>query len=74
MGGDGLGERVDEADGGVQGGVAFDARDGVAFKAFLVEEDVDDFVFVYTSVCNLTILALWDLVRLGPGKCWRGKK
>lgn len=37
---------VDPADGGVQGGVAFLAVDGVAFEVGLVEEVVDDVVFV----------------------------
>lgn len=32
------------ADGGVEGCVAFDARDGVAFETGLVEEGVDYFV------------------------------
>lgn len=37
---------VDPADGGVQGGVAFLAVDRVAFEVGLVEEVVDDVVFV----------------------------
>lgn len=40
--GGGLG--VEPADGGVEGGVALEAVDGVAFKVGLVEEVVDDFV------------------------------
>lgn len=37
---------VEPADGGVQGGVAFLAVDGVAFEVGLVEEVVDDVVFL----------------------------
>jgi hypothetical protein len=36
---------VDPADGGVEGGVALAAADGVAFEVWLVEEEVDDFVW-----------------------------
>lgn len=43
----GLVERVDVADGLMQGGVLFHAVDLVDFEAFLVEEDVDDFVCVW---------------------------
>jgi hypothetical protein len=44
VGGERGGLGVYVADCGVQGGVAFEAVDGVAFEAFLVEEDVDYFV------------------------------
>lgn len=40
------GLRVEPADGGVKGRVALEAVDGVAFKVGLVEEEVDDFVFL----------------------------
>ena len=44
-GGEGLREGVDEADCGVQGGVAFAEGEGVAFEAFLVEEHVYNIVY-----------------------------
>lgn len=40
----GFGFGVEPADGGVEGGVAFKAVCWVAFKVWLVEEEVDDFV------------------------------
>lgn len=43
---------VEPADGGVQGGVAFLAVDGVAFEVGLVEEVVDDVVFCEAIVRN----------------------
>lgn len=46
----GRGFRVDPADGGVQGRVALEAVDGVAFEVGLVEEEVDDFVYGRTGV------------------------
>lgn len=49
----GLGERVDVADCGVEGGVAFDAGYGVAFESFLVEEHVDYFVWGGVSLETL---------------------
>jgi hypothetical protein len=38
------GEGVDITDCGVEGGVAFNAGDGVAFESFLIEEHVYDFI------------------------------
>lgn len=43
----GGGFRVEPADGGVEGCVAVDAGDGVAFEVWLVEEEVYDFVCFY---------------------------
>lgn len=43
---------VEPADGGVQGGVAFLAVDGVAFEVGLVEEVVDDVVFGEAIIRN----------------------
>lgn len=37
-------EAVDVPDGAVEGGVAFDSIEGVAFEVFLVEEDIYDLV------------------------------
>lgn len=41
----GLGLGVEPADGRVERRVALEAVDGVAFKVWLVEEEVDDFVW-----------------------------
>lgn len=45
MRGEGEGEGVEVADGGVEGGVEVVAGQGVAFEEVLVEEEVDDFVW-----------------------------
>lgn len=55
---------VEPADGGVQGGVAFLAVDGVAFEVGLVEEVVDDVVFL----CEEAI------IRMEAGEKGRGER
>lgn len=56
---------VEPADGGVQGGVALLAVDGVAFEVGLVEEVVDDVVFF---LCVLVSVFVLLLIRMGRGK------
>ncbi|KAH4293707.1 hypothetical protein HBH89_132580 [Parastagonospora nodorum] len=56
----GLVERVYIADGFVQGRVLFHAVDFVDFEAFLVEEDVDDFVW------GLLVFSVLEIVLVKP--------
>lgn len=68
----GFGFAVDPADGGVERCVALDARDGVAFKIFLVEEVVDNVVCVWEREREHKRSAFWgclgDNVDWGQGR------